>query len=62
MWLDHINSKALKPLVEPLRDFCCSVLGLAEGFRPDFGSAVDHVAFCGPGPVMKGKTGRKGHA
>lgn len=39
MHIDHINIRAPAPLLERLRDFYCVVLGLAEGERPDFGSA-----------------------
>ena len=39
MYIDHINIKAPAPLLERLRDFYRTVLGLVDGERPDFGSA-----------------------
>ncbi|MCP4045157.1 MAG: diguanylate cyclase [Gammaproteobacteria bacterium] len=36
MQLDHINIAAPAELLEKVRDFYCDVLGLTEGFRPDF--------------------------
>ncbi len=36
MQLDHINIGAPAELLEKVRDFYCDVLGLTEGFRPDF--------------------------
>lgn len=32
----HINIKAKMPLLEKEKDFFCEVLGLKEGFRPNF--------------------------
>lgn len=37
MNIDHINISAPLPLLEEVRDFYLAVLGLEEGFRPDFG-------------------------
>jgi catechol-2,3-dioxygenase len=37
MKLDHINISAPMELLREVRDFYCSVLGLKEGYRPDFG-------------------------
>jgi len=34
--INHIQLVAEKSLVIKLRDFYCDVVGLAEGFRPDF--------------------------
>ncbi|MDY7537060.1 diguanylate cyclase [Undibacterium sp. RTI2.1] len=36
--LNHINIKAPSALLERVRDFYCSVLGLQTGFRPAFQS------------------------
>lgn len=36
MQLDHINISAPTELLENVRDFYCDVLGLTEGFRPNF--------------------------
>ncbi len=36
MHIDHINISAPKELLRKVRDFYCEVLGLSEGFRPDF--------------------------
>jgi len=36
MHIDHINISAPPDLLVKVRDFYCSVLGLAEGFRPKF--------------------------
>ncbi|SHE68641.1 Glyoxalase-like domain-containing protein [Microbulbifer donghaiensis] len=36
MRLDHINISAPMELLLEVRDFYCAVLGLQEGFRPDF--------------------------
>jgi catechol-2,3-dioxygenase len=37
MKLDHINISAPMEILMEVRDFYCSVLGLKEGYRPDFG-------------------------
>ena len=39
MQIDHINIKAPRRLLEQVREFYCTVLGLDEGARPDFPSA-----------------------
>ncbi len=36
MHIDHINISAPMKLLEKVRDFYCDVLGLNEGFRPEF--------------------------
>jgi catechol 2,3-dioxygenase-like lactoylglutathione lyase family enzyme len=36
MHLDHINISAPAELLIKVRDFYCDLLGLAEGFRPNF--------------------------
>lgn len=36
MHIDHINISAPMKLLEKVRDFYCEVLGLNEGFRPNF--------------------------
>ena len=36
MHLDHINISAPAELLVEVRDFYCDLLGLAEGFRPEF--------------------------
>ena len=36
MHIDHINISAPKELLLKVRDFYCEVLGLTEGFRPNF--------------------------
>ena len=36
MHLDHINISAPAELLVEVRDFYCELLGLAEGFRPEF--------------------------
>jgi len=38
MHIDHINIRAPAGLLEQLRDFYCALLGLEEGFRPNFSS------------------------
>lgn len=38
MQIDHINIKAPEVLLERVREFYCTVLGLDEGPRPDFPS------------------------
>jgi len=38
MHIDHINLRAPAGQLDQLRDFYCAVLGLEEGFRPDFAS------------------------
>ena len=35
--LNHFNIMASQPLLDELRDFYRDVLGLEDGFRPDFG-------------------------
>lgn len=37
MKLDHINISAPMEILREVRDFYCAVLGLQEGYRPDFG-------------------------
>jgi catechol 2,3-dioxygenase-like lactoylglutathione lyase family enzyme len=34
--IDHVNIAAPLDLLEKVRDFYCDVLGLTEGFRPNF--------------------------
>jgi catechol 2,3-dioxygenase-like lactoylglutathione lyase family enzyme len=36
--IDHINVRAPEGRLEELRNFYCTLLGLADGFRPAFGS------------------------
>jgi catechol 2,3-dioxygenase-like lactoylglutathione lyase family enzyme len=36
MYIDHINIAAPSELLEEVKDFYCDVLGLTEGFRPNF--------------------------
>ena len=36
MHIDHININAPWDLLQEIRDFYCNVLGLTEGFRPEF--------------------------
>ena len=36
MHIDHININAPWDLLQKIRDFYCNVLGLTEGFRPEF--------------------------
>lgn len=36
--IDHYNLRASRQLLDALRDFYCSIVGLREGSRPDFGS------------------------
>lgn len=38
MHIDHINIRAPAGLLEQVRDFYCTLLGLEEGFRPNFTS------------------------
>jgi catechol 2,3-dioxygenase-like lactoylglutathione lyase family enzyme len=38
MHIDHINIRAPSALLEQVRDFYCTVLGLEEGYRPAFPS------------------------
>ena len=35
--LDHINITAPMPVIEETRSFYLNVIGLSDGFRPDFG-------------------------
>ena len=51
MYIDHINIKAPEPLLERLCRFYEAVLGLAEGERPDFGSA-GHWLYGGGRPLV----------
>jgi catechol-2,3-dioxygenase len=37
-WLDHINLRAPRPLLERLRAFYCEIVGLQVGERPPFES------------------------
>jgi catechol 2,3-dioxygenase-like lactoylglutathione lyase family enzyme len=39
MHIDHINIRGPERLLRQVRDFYCEVLGLEEGFRPDFSTA-----------------------
>lgn len=64
MQIDHINIKAPPALLEEVREFYCAVLGLKEGFRPDFQSAgfwlyadgnpIVHLSFGGEKPAPSG--------
>ena len=36
MNIDHINISTQSELLEKVKDFYCDVLGLRQGFRPDF--------------------------
>ena len=38
MHIDHINIRAPAGVLEQLRDFYCALLGLEDGFRPNFSS------------------------
>ena len=38
MKIDHINIRGSADLLQEVRGFYCDLLGLEEGFRPDFGS------------------------
>jgi catechol-2,3-dioxygenase len=51
MYIDHINIKAPQPLLEQVRDFYCSVLGLEEGSRPAF-SSTGHWLYAGDQPLV----------
>jgi catechol 2,3-dioxygenase-like lactoylglutathione lyase family enzyme len=51
MRIDHINIRAPQALLEEVRDFYCAVLGLEEGFRPDF-SGHGHWLYCADRPLV----------
>lgn len=34
--LNHINIRAHRPLLDDVKDFYCTIVGLHEGFRPPF--------------------------
>ena len=51
MQIDHINIKAPKALLEEVRDFYCAVLGLREGFRPNF-SGKGHWLYSADRPLV----------
>ena len=45
--LNHFNLRAPHPLLEQLKEFYCSVLGLAQGERPPLGS-TGYWLYAGP--------------
>ena len=49
--IDHINIAAPGPLLEQVRDFYCQVLGLENGFRPDFSSS-GYWLYAGDSPLV----------
>ena len=51
MHIDHINIRAPQPLLERVREFYCTVLGLEEGSRPAFASA-GHWLYAGDRPLV----------
>jgi catechol 2,3-dioxygenase-like lactoylglutathione lyase family enzyme len=70
MQIDHINIKAPEVLLEQVREFYCTVLGLDEGPRPDFASPgywlysaerpLVHLSM-GPESPARGSTGYLDH-
>ncbi|MDX1379776.1 MAG: diguanylate cyclase [Xanthomonadales bacterium] len=71
MHIDHINIRAPADLLEQVRDFYCALLGLEEGFRPNFTSSgywlyandrpLVHLSLGGgaPGPTPRSETGSR---
>lgn len=51
MHIDHINIKAPPALLEEVRQFYCTVLGLEEGARPRF-STRGHWLYSTAGPIV----------
>jgi catechol 2,3-dioxygenase-like lactoylglutathione lyase family enzyme len=49
--LDHFNITAAQPLLSRVRDFYIDVIGLSEGYRPDFGFA-GHWLYAGDRPLL----------
>ena len=49
--LDHVNIRVPAHLLEPVRAFYVNVVGLADGFRPPFGS-TGHWLYAGTQPVI----------
>jgi hypothetical protein len=49
--LNHFNIIAPAELMETVRDFYINVVGLSEGYRPDFGIA-GHWLYAGDAPVL----------
>ena len=59
--LDHFNIIAPKELMEEVRDFYVDVIGLQEGYRPDFGFP-GYWLYAGERPILhlmdRNSTGR----
>ncbi len=51
MEIDHINIKAPQELLDAVRHFYCTVLGLQDGFRPKF-SHRGHWLYAGDRPIV----------
>lgn len=49
--IDHINIAAPAPLLEQVRDFYREILGLQDGFRPEF-SSPGYWLYAGTSPVV----------
>jgi extradiol dioxygenase family protein len=49
--LDHVNIRVAPELLAPVREFYLQVVGLAEGFRPPFGS-TGHWLYAGSQAVI----------
>lgn len=49
--LNHFNIIAPRELMETVRDFYINVVGLTEGYRPDFGIA-GHWLYAGDAPIL----------
>lgn len=49
--LNHFNIKAPQPLLQAVRDFYVEIIGLEEGFRPDFG-VPGHWLYAGGTAVL----------
>lgn len=51
MHIDHINIRASAELLERVKTFYCEVLGLNEGFRPNF-TFPGYWLYAGPNAVI----------
>jgi catechol 2,3-dioxygenase-like lactoylglutathione lyase family enzyme len=51
MNLDHINIKAPAEIMEEEKRFFCEILGLQEGYRPDF-SSKGYWLYSGDQPIV----------
>jgi catechol 2,3-dioxygenase-like lactoylglutathione lyase family enzyme len=59
--LHHVNIRVPFSELAGLRDFYCQLIGLAEGFRPLFGS-VGHWLYAGNDPILHLSVRREGES